>query len=76
MIDDELAEERLAELTETGAALDEEGADSLDPGNQDVSERLRRNQPNEDAIPSSTAVLEGNVEDIKDEAKSDDEAGA
>ena len=76
LVNDELAEERLAELTETGTALDDEGAESLDPGRQDVSERLRRNQPNEDAIPDSTAVLEGNVEDIKDEAKSDDEAGA
>jgi transcription termination/antitermination protein NusA len=76
LINDELAEERLAELTETGEALDEEGAASLDPGQEDVSERLAENQPNEDAIPRSTAVLEGNVEEIKDEAKSDDEAGA
>ena len=43
VIDDELAEEQLAEITETGEELDTEGADSLDSGGRhsDVSEKLR-----------------------------------
>ncbi len=76
LISDDLAEERLAEITEVGPDLDEQGALSIEPGREDVSERLAQNFPNHDAIPRSTAVNEGNVEEIKDEANSDDEAGA
>ncbi len=38
LISDEVAEERIAELTETGPALDEEGAESVVPGREDTSE--------------------------------------
>ncbi len=76
LISDDLAEERLAEITEVGPDLDDQGALSLEPGREDVSERLAENFPNHDAIPRSNAVLEGNVEEIKDEANPDDEAGA
>ncbi|HEX3471465.1 MAG TPA: transcription termination factor NusA [Silvibacterium sp.] len=41
LIDDEVAEEQLAEITETGEDLDAEGAESVDPGEHDTSERLR-----------------------------------
>ena len=70
LISDELAEERLAELTEEGPGLDEEGAASLDAGERDVSEQLVKHRTTADG------VGEGNVEESKDEAKSDDEAGA
>jgi N utilization substance protein A len=66
LIHDELAEEELAELTEVGPDLDDEGAESLVPGRDDVSERLADNQ-SEDVGEDQDAVLEGNVEEVKDE---------
>ncbi len=48
VIDDELAEEQLAEITETGEELDTEGADSVAPGEHDVSEKLRETKVDED----------------------------
>ncbi|MFC5865467.1 hypothetical protein ACFPT7_24390 [Acidicapsa dinghuensis] len=58
---DDVAEERLAEFTEVGPDLDDEGAESVEPGNEDTSETLRRHHPNFD-IASSDAVVEGNLE--------------
>lgn len=58
---DDVAEERLAEFTEVGPGLDEEGAESVAPGNEDTSETLRRHHPNTD-IARSDAVVEGNLE--------------
>jgi transcription termination/antitermination protein NusA len=75
LISDELAEERLAEVTETGEALDGEGAESLDPGREDTSEMLAEHQPHAD----SNTVGEGNFDEPKDEAvesKKVDEGGA
>ena len=66
LIHDELAEERLAEITEVGPDLDDEGAESVVPGRDDVSERLAENQVS-DAGQDEDAVLEGNVEEVKDE---------
>src|SRR5271155_4303606 len=48
LIDDEVAEEELAEITETGDELDTEGADSVAPGTHDLSERLRETKVDED----------------------------
>ena len=70
-IDDELAEERLAEITEVGADLDTEGGESLDPGLRDVSERLVEGQPHgldQGDLTDDDAVLSGNVEEVKDES--------
>jgi N utilization substance protein A len=64
LIRDELAEERLAEVTETGEALEDEGAESLDPGREDTSEVLAEHHPHAD----NDAVLEGNTDEPKDEA--------
>jgi N utilization substance protein A len=64
IIRDELAEERLAEVTETGEALEDEGAESLDPGREDTSEVLAEHHPHAD----NDAVLEGNTDEPKDEA--------
>jgi N utilization substance protein A len=62
LISDELAEERLAEVTETGEALEDEGAESLDPGREDTSELLAEHHPKED-----DGVGEGNLDEPKDE---------
>jgi N utilization substance protein A len=64
LIRDELAEERLAEVTETGEALEDEGAESLDPGREDTSEVLAEHHPHA----ANDAVLEGNTDEPKDEA--------
>ncbi len=64
LIDDELAEERLAEVTEDGPALEDEGAESVVPGREDTSELLARHHPHED----NDGVGEGNFDEPKDEA--------
>jgi N utilization substance protein A len=66
MIYDEVAAERVAEITEVGPELDGDGAESLEPGRDDVSHRLAENQTT-DVGEDQDAVLEGNVEEIKDE---------
>jgi N utilization substance protein A len=69
---DELAEERLAEVTEVGPDLDTEGGESLEPGRQDVSERIAEDQPHNlihGELLAEDAVLEGNTEEIKDEGR-------
>jgi N utilization substance protein A len=76
---DELAEERLAEVTEVGPDLDTEGGESLVPGRDDVSERIVGDQPHtlgHNDLIAEDAVVEGNTEEIKDEGrpKVDDEA--
>ena len=75
---DEVAEERMAELTEVGPGLDEEGAESLVPGREDVSERLVENETDPEAA-DDEAVVEGNVEEVREEAlgekKVDEETG-
>ncbi|MGB6871120.1 MAG: transcription termination/antitermination protein NusA, partial [Acidobacteriaceae bacterium] len=66
LINDEVAEERLAEVTEVGPALDEEGAEAVVPGREDVSERLAENETDPE-LASNEAVLEGNVEEVREE---------
>jgi N utilization substance protein A len=75
LVSDELAEERLAEVTETGEALEDEGAESIAPGREDTSEVLAEHHPHAD----NDAVVEGNVDEPKDEAVESqkvDEGGA
>jgi N utilization substance protein A len=79
LIDDEVAEERLAEVTEIGPDLDTEGGESLDPGRHDVSHRIAEDQPHtldHTEFVAEDAVLEGNTEEVKDEGRPevDDEA--
>jgi N utilization substance protein A len=67
---DELAEERLAEVTEVGPALDSEGGESLVPGREDVSERIAEEKPHDlthSELTDEDAVLEGETEEVKDE---------
>ena len=66
LITDEVAEERIAELTEEGEALDGEGAESLVPGREDTSEVLAEHEAVAEAE-DNDAVLEGNVEEVRDE---------
>jgi N utilization substance protein A len=69
---DELAEERLAEVTEVGPDLDTEGGESLEPGRQDVSERIAEDQPHglvRGEFLAEDAILEGNTEEVKDEGR-------
>jgi N utilization substance protein A len=67
LISDEVAEERIAELTEEeGPALDGDGAESVVPGREDTSEVLAEHE----AVSGSEdndAVVEGNVEEVRDE---------
>ena len=53
LIDDEVAEEQLAEITETGEELDAEGAESVVPGVHDTSEKLREAAVDADIAESS-----------------------
>ncbi|HEX4310396.1 MAG TPA: transcription termination factor NusA [Acidobacteriaceae bacterium] len=66
MINDEVAEERLAEITEVGPDLDEEGAESVVPGRDDTSETLEAHEPDPDLV-TDEGGLGGNVEEVKDE---------
>ncbi|WP_233581147.1 transcription termination factor NusA [Acidipila sp. EB88] len=77
-ITDDTAQERLAEVTEVGPMLDDEGAESLTPGRDDTSAVIREHHPNTE-IARSEAVVEGNLDEPRDERKEDskvDEGGA
>jgi hypothetical protein len=63
---DDVAEEQIAEFTEVGPDLDEEGAFPVAPGRDDTSAVLRRHHPNTD-VTRADAVVEGNVEDVRSE---------
>jgi N utilization substance protein A len=66
-ISDELAAERIEELTESGPALDTEGAESLVPGRQDTSAILAEHETNPE-LARDESVVEGNVEEVREEA--------
>jgi transcription termination/antitermination protein NusA len=69
-ITDDVAEERLAEVTEVGPDLDEEGAESVDPGEEDTSAILAAHEPNPEQA-RDEAVVEGNIEEVKEEELED-----
>ena len=66
LVNDEVAEERLAEITETGPALDAEGAEAVVPGREDTSETLAAHETNLEGARDG-AVVEGNVEEVREE---------
>jgi N utilization substance protein A len=77
LISDDIARERMEELTESGPELDEVGAISQTPGREDTSEVLARHNPNYD-VARSEAVDDGNVEEVSHETRQDakvDEGG-
>jgi transcription termination/antitermination protein NusA len=63
---DEVAEERIAEITEVGPALETEGAESLVPGREDTSAVLAEHEMNPE-VARDEAVVEGNVEEVREE---------
>jgi N utilization substance protein A len=69
LIRDEVAEERLAELTEVGPELDGEGAESLVPGREDTSELLAEHQVHPE-VDGDAGVIEDSVEEVRDEESS------
>ncbi len=69
-ITDEVAEERLAEVTEVGPSLDDEGAESLVPGRDDTGRVLAEHHPNTE-IARAEAVVEGNLDEPRDERRED-----
>jgi transcription termination/antitermination protein NusA len=77
LISDDIARERMEELTESGKDVGEFGAISETPGRQDTSEVLARHNPNYEIARSET-VDDGNVEEPSDETRQDakvDEGG-
>ncbi len=82
-ISDEVAEERLAEITEVGPALESEGAEALVPGREDTSERLAAHETNPAAAQDGVAVegntqeeVGGNSEEEVGEKKADEDTEA
>jgi N utilization substance protein A len=69
-IADEVAEERIAEVTEVGVALDTEGAESLVPGREDTSAILAEHETNSE-VARDEAVVEGNVEEVREKELGD-----
>ena len=69
-VTDDIAEERIAKLTEVGPLQPGLGAEALAPGSDDTSAVLRRHHSNT-AIADSQAVVEGNLDQPMDEAVED-----
>jgi N utilization substance protein A len=65
-VNDELAEERIAEVTEVGPELDTEGAEPLVPGREDTSAILAEHETNPE-VARDEAVVEGNLEEVREE---------
>ena len=65
-VEDEVAEERIEALTETEPLDDARGARSLDAGSDDTSEEIRRHHPDMQIV-DAEALVEGNVEETRDE---------
>jgi transcription termination/antitermination protein NusA len=65
-ITDGVAEEHVAELTEVGSELADEGAEPLVPGPEDTSEVLAEHETQSEEV-RDDAVVEGNVEEVAEE---------
>jgi N utilization substance protein A len=78
-ITDEVAEERLAEVTEVGPYVDDRGAEAVVPGREDTSAVLAEHETNPE-VARDEAVVEGNIEETRqdrfDEKKVDEGTGA
>ncbi len=68
LITDDVAEERLAEFTEVGPDLTDEGVLDVVPGRDDTSRILRKHHPKVDR---SEAIVEGNLDEPRDEEVGD-----
>lgn len=69
---DDLAEERIAKLTETGPFEGNQGAVSVSPGGDDTSSVLRKHQTKPE-VARADAVLEGNIDEPQDESNADED---
>jgi N utilization substance protein A len=67
LIDDELAQERVEEMTEVGPDLDDKGVVTAVPGRENTSEKLRRHYRNTGAA-KADEVTEDTVDEPRDEA--------
>ncbi len=67
---DDVAEERLAEVTEVGPMLADQGVHDVTAGRDDTSAVLDAHRPNFDIARSET-VVEGNLDETRDERKVD-----
>ena len=77
LIADDIATQRMAEVTETGPMLDTDGSDALTPGRDDTSAVLAEHHPNTEIARAET-VIEGNLDEARDERREDvkvDEGG-
>ena len=68
---DEVAEERLSEITEVGPYVDDRGAEPVVPGRDDTSAVLAEHEPNPE-VARDEAVVEGNVEETRTDRFNDD----
>ena len=64
---DDTAEEELARFTEVGPMQPVQGAATVEPGRDDTSRTLRRHHPNT-AVARAQDVVEGNLDEPRDEA--------
>lgn len=67
---DDVAEERIGKLTETGPFEDGQNTVSVTPGRDDTSATLRRHYSNTEAA-RSESIVEDNLDEPKDETDSD-----
>jgi hypothetical protein len=70
IIVDDVAEERIGKLTETGPWEDAQGTASVSPGRDDTSSTLRRHHSNTE-VSRTEDIVEGNMDEPRDEIKSD-----
>jgi N utilization substance protein A len=70
VIADDVAREQIAGVTEVGPELDDKGVNSVVPGRENTSARLRRHHP-DTALARSENVVEGNLDEPRDELRTD-----
>jgi N utilization substance protein A len=69
-IDDDLARDRMAGMTEVGPELDDKGVNNVVPGRDNTSSVLRSRHPNT-GIARAQNVGEGNLDEPRDEGRID-----
>lgn len=72
-ISDDLAAERMAGITEVGPTLADKGVVSVTPGRDEPGDILRQHHPNTE-VARSEAVIEGNLDEPRDEVRNDRKA--
>jgi N utilization substance protein A len=58
LVDDEVAAEQIEEVTDSGPAIEDEGAEPLVPGRQDTSEKLEENAATEEGLAETAELRE------------------